>query len=156
MSEFRFNYQETTISQLSSTIQNLSVAANDACLLAYAPYSNFKVGAAILLSDGTIITGANQENASYPAGICAERAALAKLNFNNTELKVIAIAVIYNSKKAIDKPLAPCGFCRQVIMEVQTEQQTPIALYLCSPNGQVMVIDNAASLLPFVFTKTNL
>lgn len=156
MSQFQFPYQQTYLPELPAAIQNLIREAQYATTKAYAPYSRFRVGAAILLNNQEIITGANQENASYPAGICAERAALSSLNLNDKALKVLAIAVTYDSDKEDAPPVTPCGICRQYLLEVQIEQAAPVAVFMCSPTGQVIYIADAACLLPFSFSNLNL
>lgn len=151
MEQFRFPYQHTYKAQLPKDIQRLIEHAEDATQKAYAPYSNFKVGAAVLLEDGKILIGSNHENASYPAGVCAERAALSALDMNDKTHGVKAIAVTYKTQDEHGKPISPCGICRQTILEVQQWQQTPVAIYMCSPDGQVIALENAAFLLPFSF-----
>src|SRR5690606_31401052 len=151
MEQYHFNYLLTQTSELPEDIQVLIQSANTAAQTAYAPYSHFKVGAAVLLENGKILTGSNHENASYPAGICAERAALSHLNMNPEGSKVKAIAVAYDSGAAMDKPLSPCGICRQTILEVQQWQQKPIAVYMTAPDGKLIAVENAEYLLPFSF-----
>ena len=132
-------------------------AARTATSLAYAPYSKFKVGAAALLSDGQIIRGANQENASFPAGICAERALLAALSSLGTPEKVILMAISYEGYGINnDKPLAPCGVCRQVMAEYEERIGQPFRLMLAGQFGEVQVFESASSLLPFRFSGAEL
>ena len=153
MQAFQFAFQQALKAQLPQEIQDLITNAEDATNKAYAPYSNFKVGAAILLHNGEIITGANHENASFPAGICAERAALGMLEMDDRH-RVKAIAVAYKTDK-LDKhpPLSPCGICRQSILEAQLHQQSPIAVYMSSPDGQVILVEDSSFLLPFHFSS---
>jgi len=151
MQQFSFPYHSTTGSKLPAEIQNLVTAAEEACQKAYAPYSHFRVGAAVLLADGEILTGSNHENASYPAGVCAERAALSTLDMNDKTRYVKAIAITYNAGEEHGKPISPCGICRQTILEVQQWQESPIAVYMCSPDGQIIMLEDAAYLLPFSF-----
>lgn len=133
--------------------QDLISAAEAATDKAYAPYSKFKVGAALLLTDGSIITGANHENAAFPAGICAERAALGVHDMEGPN-KVKAIAIAYKtSHEQSHPPLAPCGICRQSILEAQLHQGTPIAVYMSSPDGEVIMVEDASYLLPFHFSS---
>lgn len=152
MQEFSFPYQHTIVAKLPENIQQLVKAAEQASNKAYAPYSNFKVGAAVLLDDQNLITGANQENASFPAGICAERAALGSLDLNSGK-KVLAIAVAYKAKTEDHRPLSPCGICRQTILEVQLHQKQTIAVYMCAPDGQIVMVEDATYLLPFYFSN---
>jgi len=151
MPQFSFPFQNMKIGELSDSLQKLIDKASRATSTAYAPYSHFKVGAAVLLNDGSVLIGTNHENAAYPAGICAERAALSSLNMSDTKLKVLAIAITYHSAENFGKPIAPCGICRQTILEVQQWQQAPIAVYMCSPDGEVIVLEDASCLLPFAF-----
>jgi cytidine deaminase len=133
--------------------QDLISSAESAADKAYAPYSKFKVGAALLLTDGTIITGANHENAAFPAGICAERAVLGVHDMDGPA-KVRAIAIAYkNTSDDPHPPLAPCGICRQSILETQLHQGTPIAVYMSSPDGEVVMVEDASFLLPFHFSS---
>ena len=133
--------------------QDLITTAETAADKAYAPYSKFKVGAALLLSDGSIITGANHENAAFPAGICAERAVLGVHDMDGPA-KVKAIAIAYKTAaEQMHPPLAPCGICRQSILEVQLHQSAPIAVYMSSPDGEVVMVEDASYLLPFHFSS---
>ena len=124
---------------------------------AYAPYSNFLVGAAAKLINGETVTGTNQENASYPAGICAERVLLscAASQYPGTGIETMAIA--YNNLKGkSDRPVSPCGICRQSFAEFQQRTKTPMRIILSGMEGEVQVIENAAYLLPLVFSSDDL
>jgi cytidine deaminase len=156
MENFTFPFQQTSGSTLPAHIQQLIEAANKATLFAYAPYSQFRVGAAALLADGSIKTGSNHENASYPAGICAERGLLSGINPLDKQQQILAMAVCYTSNTNNSTPLSPCGICRQTILEMQLAQDAPIAMYMCSPDGQVIFVEDAAHLLPFYFSSKNL
>ncbi len=156
MEQYTFSYNKTTKSQLPETIQKLITAAEEATKDAYAPYSHFKVGAAVLLADGSIRTGANHENASYPAGICAERSVLATINPDNGSQHIEAIAVTYKADEHLMMPLSPCGICRQSMLEQQVAQHKKYAVYMCSPDGQVIYVDDVTLLLPFFFSNENL
>ena len=152
-SVFGFAYQRTLKSRLSDDAQGIIAAAEAAASKAYAPYSGFKVGAALLLANGEIITGANHENASFPAGICAERAALGALEMDEHHI-VRAIAVAYKtSKEEKHPPLSPCGICRQSILEAQLHQGSAITVYMSSPDGEVIIVEDASYLLPFHFSS---
>lgn len=121
---------------------------------AYAPYSNFWVGCAILLKNGEIITGNNQENAAYPSGTCAERAALywASSNFPNEIIsKIFIIGAPKNWVKENLKPVPPCGSCRQSISEYEIKQKEPIEIYFSSLEGEIFKINSIQFLLPFSF-----
>ena len=153
MQEFSFPYQQSLKTHLTQPVQDLITAAEKAADKAYAPYSNFKVGAALLQSNGVILTGANHENASFPAGICAERAVLGALDMSSGHT-VTAIAVSYKTDKAgALPPLSPCGICRQTILETQLHQRTPIAVYMSNPGGEVILVEDARHLLPFHFSS---
>lgn len=121
---------------------------------AYAPYSNFQVGAAVLLDNGKIITGNNQENAAYPSGLCAERVAIfhASSQYPNIAVKTIAVAV--KSKNTIvSEPLSPCGGCRQVIAEYENKYASPIRIIMSGEKGQIYIAESIESLLPLMFSK---
>ncbi len=156
MEQFSFSYQKTTVAELPINIQNLIHASEDVARHAYAPYSNFKVGAAALLADGSTMVCANHENASYPAGTCAERGLLAHINPTETDQRIRAITVSYISDAKTQTPLSPCGICRQTILEQQLAQGSPIAIYMCSTDGHVIYVDDATHLLPFYFSSKNL
>ncbi len=129
--------------------------ARDALSRAYAPYSEFHVAAAVELSDGTVVEGTNQENAAYPSGLCAERVALffAKSRFPDEE--VLSIAIVTNHEE-LSSPVAPCGACRQVILEYQMNQKQPIKFLLSARKGTVYTLSDARSLLPLHFSKEDL
>lgn len=144
-------YEFDTVAELSENEQVLISKSKDAVKNAYAPYSKFNVGAAVLLENGEIITGTNQENAAYPSGLCAERVAIFYANSQYPDVPVKAIAVTaYTNDKFIEKPVPPCGSCRQVIIETETRFKTPIKIYLVS-DKKVTVIEDAKSLLPLHF-----
>ena len=124
---------------------------------AYAPYSNFQVGAVARLVNGETVSGTNQENASYPAGICAERSLLAAAAANHPGIAIETMAVTYNNLKGDSAtPVSPCGICRQTISEFQNRYQKPIRLILSGMKGKVQVIENAGNLLPLAFTSEDL
>ena len=154
MEQFSFSYAKTSVGKLPERIAALIDAARHATALAYAPYSGFKVGAAVLMEDGSMISGANKENAAFSAGICAERAALSNISFGDHGNRVLAIAIAYKGEIGVTMPLSPCGVCRQFILEVQKQQGMPIAVYMTSPNDEVIVVDDAAHLLPLYFSNS--
>jgi cytidine deaminase len=128
-------------------------AANDA----YAPYSEFKVGAALLLQDGTTVIGNNQENAAYPSGLCAERVALFAASAQHPGIPVRSIAIAARSPHfTINTPVSPCGACRQVMAEYQSLYKKPIRLLLTGEKGKVYVLENVNSVLPFLFDASQL
>jgi cytidine deaminase len=141
------NEQERQVMQLAQE------AANDA----YAPYSNFLVGATLLLEDGTMFKGNNQENAAYPSGLCAERTALFALSaqYPNKKIKLLAVTARRRSEQEF-LPAMPCGACRQVMAEYEHKQQEDIPVLLQAPNGQFYRFHKVADLLPFQFTKDHL
>lgn len=121
---------------------------------AYAPYSEFQVGAAILMENGKIVTGNNQENAAYPSGLCAERVAIfyAGAQYPNMAVKTIAVAV--KSKNVVIKePVSPCGACRQTIAEYENKSGKPIRIIMSGEKGQIYIAKSIESLLPLMFSK---
>ncbi len=143
-----------------------SLAAEDAILLekarlvtntAYAPYSNFKVGAVALLANDEIVIGTNQENASYPVGLCAERVLLSAISsiHPNTKIKTIAISY-HNLNGKSNTPISPCGICRQTLLEYELRLKHPIRLMMGGLEGEIFVIPNAGILLPLSFTGDDL
>ena len=124
---------------------------------AYAPYSNFMVGAAVLLDNGAMVIGNNQENASYPSGLCAERVAVfqAGAKYPGTFLKAIAIAAKSNTH-LVDKPAAPCENCRQSILEYEFKQNSPIALLFMGETGDIIKCRSLADMLPLSFNNSYL
>lgn len=137
--------------ELPEADQALLVAAHAAALRAYAPYSNFLVGAALRMHDGRVITGSNQENASYPAGICAERTALHAAMAFDPRGVADTMAVVVPSANG-QRPVSPCGICRQALLEQELRQQgEPLRLLLAVPNGPVYEVRRASHLLPLAF-----
>lgn len=129
--------------------RTLVLRAIEARKRAYAPYSKFFVGAALRLDDGTIVEGNNQENAAYPSGLCAERVAIFAAKANHPDRDISDLAVVTDGGML---PASPCGSCRQVMVEFENNQQTPIRLILANMKGRVLIIDRAADLLPLCFT----
>lgn len=143
-----------TVEELSAADQTLLQAAGQAMDLAYAPYSNFRVGAAAQLSNGAIVRGANQENAAYPMCLCAERVALGNASLNYPEQKLEALAIrVRNENKAIPEPAAPCGSCRQAISEMEDRQQQPIRILMQGDGPTVYEIESGQALLPLGFNR---
>jgi len=126
--------------------------AHEAAKHAYAPYSKFKVGAAILLKNGHVISGNNQENAVFPSGMCAERVALyyAASQFPETPIAKIAITAI-GSENEVTRPVPPCGNCRQAILEYETKFEEPIEIIMAGEKGEVYIVKSVAELLPLSF-----
>ena len=123
---------------------------------AYAPYSKFKVGASLLLENGSFVVGNNQENASFPCGICAERVALFASRSNNPNLKIVKIAITTQSEEFnIQEPIAPCGLCRQVLLEYEEEQKQSIEVFLFN-ESKILKFNQAKDLLPLHFSEDRL
>ena len=153
MAVYQFSYNEyASETELDPALSVLLKEARDAALHAYAPYSHFRVGAAVLLGDGQLVTGVNIENASYPVGICAERSALASAISSYPNEKIAAIAITYIPPQGeADKPAFPCGMCRQFISECEDRNQQKITLVLAGQRGSIVVINSSKDLLPFSF-----
>ncbi len=143
------------LSALPQDVIKLMYKAVEAREKAYAPYSNFHVGAAILLDNNEIITGSNQENASYPSGLCAERTAIYYAGAKYPKAKIIRMAITAGSKKnKTTSPIPPCGACRQAIAEYEVKQDMPIEIYFMGETGKVAKSNSLANLLPLVFDKS--
>jgi cytidine deaminase len=145
-----------SITELTNGDAILLRKAREASKNSWAPYSNFHVGAAVLLENGEIITGNNQENVAYPSGLCAERVALfsANANFPGSPVKAIAVSA-FNQNGLTNEPVKPCGACLQAILESETRFKTPVRLIL-DGSASIMVIDGMTNLLPFSFVNENL
>lgn len=144
-----------TLDELSSSDSSLMNEAIKMKENAYAPYSNFSVGAAILLDNGKIVTGSNQENAAFPSGMCAERVAIYSAGALYPEAAIVRIAIAAGSmKKAVDKPVGPCGSCRQAIAEYEFKQATPIELLFMGEKGKIVKSESLKDLLPFSFDNS--
>jgi cytidine deaminase len=132
-------------------------AARKATGDAYAPYSSFQVGVAIRLINGEILTGSNQENASFPAGICAERVVLSAASAVFPGVAITAMALTYINASALgNRPISPCGICRQTLAEYEQRFDRPIRLILGGITGEVYVFIRATDLLPFAFSSQEL
>ena len=146
-----------SIDELNQDDAFLLSEARSATQFAYAPYSNFQVSAAAKLVNGEVVYGSNQENASYPAGICAERSLLSSAASLHPGVAIETMAITYNNLNGTsDTPGAPCGICRQVINEFQLRYKKPMRLILSGMTGKVLIINNAANLLPLAFTAEDL
>lgn len=134
--------------------QNLMHQAVAARKKAYAPYSKFKVGAALLLDNGEVILGSNQENAAYPSGLCAERVAIFYAGANYPEAKILKIAVTATSDEKVNTlPIPPCGSCRQSIAEYEFKQDLAIEMFFMGETGEIYKSNSLKNLLPFSFDK---
>ncbi len=137
---------------LDTADRELLLAAREATAHAYAPYSKFKVGASVRLENGVVLTGTNQENAAFPAGICAERVALSAASASFPEMGVTALALSYdNETGASNEPISPCGICRQTLAEYEQRFGLFIRLVLGGNSGEVYVLQRATDLLPLAF-----
>ena len=146
------NWQSMDAASLSQGEQDLLDAAAQALDKAYAPYSNFYVGAAVLLDNGELLSGANFENAAYPMCLCAERSALATAISTYPQAKILQMAIrVRNPQKPVLQPAAPCGACRQVMVEAEHRQNGDMQVLLQGESGPVYILDSAKVLLPFYF-----
>lgn len=144
-------------STLSPEDAGLLEAAANATGDAYAPYSDFRVGVALRLINGRIVTGSNQENASYPAGICAERVALSAASAIYPGITITALALTYvNKKGGGDRPISPCGICRQSLSEYEQRFEQNIRLILAGTTGEIFILNKATDLLPLAFNSQEL
>ena len=150
--EIKIGYREyESVSALPAADKELADAAIQAIDNAYAPYSRFNVGAAVMFEDGEIIKGSNQENAAYPSGLCAERTALVYASASRPEKKMAAIAIAAAQNGEICKnPVTPCGACRQVMVQYQTKSGRPMKVILAGAD-KVWVFEKVDDLLPFIF-----
>jgi cytidine deaminase len=145
-----------SIEELNQSDRDLVIEAREAAKNAYAPYSNFSVGAAVMLETGIIIRGANVENAAFPSGICAERSALSYSTSNYPTIKPIAIAVAACTEDGLTKdPVPPCGNCRQVIVEEEFRNKNKIRLII-SGESKIQIFEKGGDLLPLQFNRDNL
>ena len=140
------------LSELSAEEQQLVSNAKSAFKTAYAPYSGFLVGASVLLENGEVINGSNQENVAYPSGLCAERVALfyAGAKYPNVKINTIAVSVLSKNFEVTDV-ISPCGACRQVMAEYEDKQDKAIKVILHSPTDEVLIANTVEDLLPFMF-----
>jgi cytidine deaminase len=156
--KFEFSYKVyDSIDDLPAEQKLLLEKAKDATTLAYAPYSSFQVGAAARLSNGEIVQGSNQENASFPVGLCAERVLIGSVSSLYPKVAIESMAITYHNMNAeSNRPISPCGLCRQTIQEYENRFHHPIQLILGGREGAVYVIESASHLLPFAFTSEDL
>lgn len=144
-----------SVDELGELDRALVAFAAESRLKAYAPYSNFLVGAALRLDDGSVVVGNNQENAAYPSGLCAERVALFAARANRPEQNIATLAIVTDTGQR-SLPASPCGACRQVMVEFEANQPGSIRVLLASAHGRVLVIERASDLLPLCFTSEQL
>jgi cytidine deaminase, homotetrameric len=141
--------------ELSQNDQKLLSAAEVARKNAYAPYSRFKVGAAALLANGEMVIGNNQENASYPSGLCAERVAVFQAGARFPGVTIVSVAISAASEDHLtDMPAAPCGNCRQAIMEYEHKQKSSISILMKAEKGPIFKCNAMADILPLAFNSS--
>ena len=145
-----WTYTKMSVAELDEADVALREAALEAAHKAYAPYSHFQVGAALRLSNGQIITGNNQENIAYPSGLCAERTALFYAGAHYPQEAICSLAIIAFAQGKIQPQIAPCGACRQVMVETEKRGKEPMEVLLYGTN-ETLIFRSAADLLPLVF-----
>lgn len=150
--EIKIAYMEyASVEELPSQDRLLADAAIEAVALSYAPYSNFNVGAAVMFEDGEIVKGANQENAAYPSGLCAERTALFYASASRPDKAMTAIAIAAGQNGHLcESPATPCGACRQVMAQYQTKSGKSMSVLLVGAN-RVWKFEKVNDLLPLIF-----
>lgn len=145
------------MSELSAEDKMLMHKAIEARQKAYAPYSKFNVGAALLLENNEIILGNNQENAAYPSGMCAERVAIWKAGSEYPGVKILKLAITASSSiTKVDQPVGPCGACRQSLSEYEIKQKQPFSVLFMGEVGEIVKTESLLSLLPFSFDSSYL
>jgi len=145
------NINEYLPDELNEEQQKLVAAAFDACKLSYAPYSKFKVGAAVLLQNGEIIQGSNQENVAYPSGLCAERVAMFYTNSRFPNIPIVAICVASNSEGINKNPISPCGACRQALLQSELRFGNNIKVLMAA--DKIVEVNSIKDLLPLAFSE---
>lgn len=154
--KIEINMQFCQMDELSNEDQQLVKAAIAATANSYARYSNFNVGAALRLSDGSIVIGANQENAAFPSGLCAERSAIFAAQSQQPEHAITALAIAAkNVNGLMPDPVSPCGACRQVILEMEDRYKRPVRILLYGTRG-IYCIDSVKDLMPLSFVDENM
>ena len=149
--QFAYKVYES-FTELNDEDKMLLKTAQDAASIAYAPYSDFNVGAAAKLSNGEIVRGGNQENASFPAGLCAEGVVMAVAASRFPRVPMETLAISYQSSRAeSDHPVSPCGICRQSLEEFRAKTGSPVRLLMGGMSGKIFEVNDASSLLPLAF-----
>lgn len=142
---------------LSLQENELMQQAFEARSKAYAPYSKFTVGVAILLENGVVVQGSNQENAAYPSGLCAERVAIYYAGANYPTAKMVKMFITASPQdRNLQEPIPPCGSCRQAIAEYEMKQDIPIEILFMGAEGPIYKSDSLKNILPLVFDKNHL
>ncbi|MCB0762048.1 MAG: cytidine deaminase [Flavobacteriales bacterium] len=156
--EIAFQYEVyESVNDLQTADQELVSKAFEALRGSYAPYSRFHVGAAVLLADGEVVCGANQENAAYPSGLCAERVAVFAAKAQKPDVDIDSIAIVIESENApMLFPSSPCGACRQSLLEYEVNQDRAVRLILATRNSGAYVVPSIKSLLPLFFDQSQL
>ena len=146
-----------TEQELNAIELDLKNQAFEARSKAYAPYSKFTVGAALLLDNEVVVKGSNQENAAYPSGLCAERVAIYYAGANYPDAKIVKMFITASPQdRDLELPIPPCGSCRQAIAEYEFKQDIPIEIFFMGAKGDIYKSDSLKNLLPFVFDKNHL
>lgn len=154
--KLEINIQYCQFDELSEEDQELVSMAREATQNSYAKYSRFYVGAALRLQDGRIVKGANQENAAFPSGLCAERTAIFAAQANYPEQPIIALAIAArNDHGFTQEPVTPCGSCRQVMLEIEDRYQSPVRMLLYGTRG-IYVLKSTRDLMPLCFVDENM
>lgn len=156
--QITFNYETfDDVDGLSREDAELVELSRKATEKAYAPYSHFHVAAAARMQNGEIVYGTNQENASYPVGICAERVLLSSASMLHTNMPIDTIAISYHNQNGeSNRPVSPCGICRQSLSEYESRVGQPIKIILTGMEGRIFVLESAGSLLPLSFGSDDL
>lgn len=151
-----FELTECVVTELDEQLQRLVAQAKENTKLSYSPYSHYKVGAALLLEDGLVVNGANQENAAYPSGLCAERTALFYANANYPTTAPVALAIAcWTGGDFTEQPGSPCGNCRQALLETEVRFGKPIKIILYGKEC-IHVVESVKDLIPLAFTEKDL
>ncbi len=156
--EYCFSYEVyDSVEELNEQDANLVKEARKVTASAYAPYSNFNVGAIAKMANGKFVAGTNQENASYPVGLCAERVLLSSAATLYPNIAIDTIAISYNNNNGdSDHPISPCGICRQTLVEYEERIKQPIRLILSGMEGKVYIVQRSSLLLPLSFGSVDL
>lgn len=143
------------LTSLPTEDRSLIALAKEQLDIAYAPYSNFHVGAALVLENGVKVTGCNQENASYPLCTCGEHNALVSAGNGHPGIRIVTLAIVArNPNQPVNQPVTPCGACRQIIAEFEVRQEAPIRLLLQGETGDIYEFESVKGLLPLSFDRT--
>lgn len=154
--KLEINIQYCQFDELSEEDQELVSMAREATQNSYAKYSRFYVGAALRLQDGRIVKGANQENAAFPSGLCAERTAIFAAQANDPEQPIVALAIAARNDHGFTRePVTPCGSCRQVMLEIEDRYQSPVKILLYGTRG-IYVLKSTRDLMPLCFVDENM